>query len=111
MSHWLDSACQHCKIDIEWMIVMSSKIYLYEWQSSLTHILTALLLMFFLSESLLFSSLSSVIDDIFEDYKVIFCKRHCQRFLIHSALIVMWLMCLIFMLYESASAVCKLPTL
>ncbi len=57
--------------------MISFKIYLYEWQSSLTHILTALLLMFFFSESLLFSSLSLVIDSIFEDCKVIFYERHC----------------------------------
>ncbi len=67
--------------------------------------------MFFFSESLLFSSLSSVIDDVFKDCEVIFCKRHCQRLLIHSALIIMWLICLIFMLYESASTIYKLSTL
>ena len=91
--------------------MMSFKIYLYEWQSSLTHILTALLLMFFFSESLLFSSLSSVINDIFRDYEVIFCKRHCKRLLIHSALIVMWLMCLILIFHESTSAMYKLSAL
>ncbi len=59
------------------MIIMNFKICLYEWQSSLTHILTALLLMFFLSESLLFSLLSSVIDSVFKDCEIIFCERHC----------------------------------
>jgi len=40
-------------------------------------------------KNLLFSLLSSVINDVFEDYKIIFCERHCQRLLIHSTLIVM----------------------